>query len=91
MARVKGKQARYFPVVIKIVATTPTKDDIVATVVDLAKEGIEIRLKLFAARRSCPEDILPSHGTTTGQPALHPAREHPNPESCGGRTGRSHG
>ena len=45
----KGKQSRFFPVVIKLGATAPIKDDIIAISVDLADEGIEIKLKLFLA------------------------------------------
>ena len=56
MARVKGKQARYFHVVIKIGSTAPIKDDIIAIDVDLTNKGIEIQLKLFLAWRSLLED-----------------------------------
>ena len=55
-ARVKGKQTRYFHVVIKSGPTAPIKDNIIATAVDLTNKGIEIQLKLFLAWRSRPED-----------------------------------
>ena len=56
-ALVKRKQSRFFPVVIKLGATTPINDDIVAIAVDLADEGIETQLKLFQAWRSYPSEI----------------------------------
>ena len=53
----KGKQSRFFPVVIKLGVTPPIKDDGIAVAVDLADEGIEIQLKLFPAWRSYASDI----------------------------------
>ena len=57
-APVKGKQSRFFPVVIKLGATAPIKDDIIAIAVGKRQISCAYCLKSHATQESLRDEIL---------------------------------